>query len=97
MGFRDLSPYHETPAALLREEPVSSILGTAEGIRHRSGIELGTGITLPNPVPVPFGIPQERSSFGLDLSVAWLGDATKGPPLYAYLEMTGSLDVGRPR
>ena len=87
---------HETPAAVLEAEPFGAILGTAEGIRHRSGVELGAGLSLANPVPVPFGIAQDRSRLGLDLSAAWMGDPT-GPPLYLYLEMTGSLDVGRPR
>jgi hypothetical protein len=85
---------HETPVDVFRAEPVGAILGSAEGIRHRSGLELGGGLSLP--IDYQGTAIADRFALHVDLAVAWLTD-DQGPPLYAYLEIGGNLGVGQRR
>lgn len=88
---------HETPIDVFKAEPVSSVLGTADGIRHRSGLELGVGASTGLSERWSFlGGLQERLGVEADLGFAWLPDHN-GPHSYVYLDLTGSLGVGPAR
>ena len=85
---------HETPMAVVQAQPVASTLGTAEGIRHRTGLEAGIGVSglLPQAAPLPAWF-WGRSGVAADLSLGVLPDHN-GPHVYAYLDLTGTLAVG---
>ena len=79
------------------EQSVSlAILGSAEGIRHRSGLELGVGASTKIPEAIDFlGGLGERLGLSADLSAAWFPD-DNGPRAYVYLDLTGSIGIGDP-
>ncbi len=82
---------HETPLDVFAANPIGATFGSAEGIRHRSGVELGAGSSLP--IGTMFG---DRMALEVDLGLSWLpGD--QGPPLYALLSLGGSIGVGKPQ
>ena len=84
---------HETPIDVFRAAPVASVFGTAEGIRHRSGIEVGVGASTGVGEAWSFlGPLHERLGFEADLGVAWIPDH-QGPHTYVYLDLTGSFGV----
>ena len=76
----------------MREQPVLSTLGAAEGIRHRTGAELGLGLD----VDIPERILGDRLGWLLDLSVSAFPDP-RGPAVYVVLEQGFSVDLGQPR
>ncbi len=83
---------HETPWAILKEQPIQSVAGTAEGIRHRSGAELALGL---HPTLVP---DESDGRFGafVELAAVALPD-DKGPRIYGQLDLGLSVGLGRPR
>jgi hypothetical protein len=81
--------HHEVPEAQFLASPATAILGTSEGIDHRSGVELGAGLWAP--VPVDLDI-LERFGWGLDLSGGWLPGSE--PVAYGYLDLNVTIDVG---
>lgn len=84
--------HHEVPKEAFFAAPGTSIAGTGEGIRHRSGLEAGVGLWGPVSTPVFDG----RMGWAVDLSGTWLPD-DKGPAAYALIELGLYLDVGQPR
>lgn len=85
---------HETPVDVFSEDPLGSILGSAEGIRHRSGLEVGGGVSLPMQLELlSLG---DRLALHVDGGLSWLVD-DGGPPLYAYVELGGHIGVGQRR
>lgn len=92
-----LAHNHEIPMPLLQEQPVLSVLGSAEGIRHRTGLELGIG----REVSWPYSIPErwdlhDRLGMGINVGGAWFADP-QGPALYGYVDVTVSVGVGARR
>jgi hypothetical protein len=88
---------HEIPAAVLQVQPVLAVLGSAEGIRHRSGLEvgIGRGVTWTLPQPLPLGL-HERLGAEINLSGAWFPDP-QGPSAYVFLDVAMSVGVGKLR
>jgi hypothetical protein len=85
---------HETPIDVFLDTPGAAVFGTADGIRHRSGVELGVGASTGLSEQWGFlGALRERMGFEADLSLAWLPDH-KGPHTYVYLDLTGSIGLG---
>lgn len=82
--------HHETPLASFAEAPLRSLIGSGEGIRHRSGLEIGGGLDL----PVPERLLDDRLGFVLDLGVGAFPDP-QGPHVYVFLEQGWSIDLGR--
>ncbi len=84
---------HEVPQAVLLEDPMGSLSGTAPGIRHRSGVELGVGWSYRNTGRLPFT--------WLDWLGAWTEATVQvfpddlGPHAYLLVEYGLSFDVGR--
>lgn len=84
---------HEVPQLILLADPIGSISGTADGIRHRSGVELGVGWTYRAEGRLPFR--------GLDWLGAWteasvqLFPDAQGPQAYLLVEYGLSFDLGR--
>ncbi|MDG1480893.1 MAG: hypothetical protein P8R54_14955 [Myxococcota bacterium] len=85
---------HETPIAVFSEDPLGGILGSAEGIRHRSGLEVGGGLSLPTELAL-FGL-ADRLALHVDGGISWLVD-DNGPPLYVCVELGGHIGVGQRR
>ena len=83
---------HEVPWAVLQEEPVGSILGSATGIRHRSGVEVGLGYSY----WFDDAWLGDRLSVYVDGATSSLFD-DKGPFAYAWLEGGVSVAVGARR
>ena len=83
-----LARHHETSMSIVKEHPIAATLGSAEGIDHRTGIELGV---------VFF-----KSSRGLiclweqrgDFSMNYFPDQFQ-PHLYAYLQVEFILHLGQ--
>jgi len=69
---------HEVPAEVVAADPFASVLGAADGIRHRSGLAVGSGW-----VSQPLGddFTNGRVRLGLDLEVSAFPD-DNGPVLY---------------
>lgn len=80
--------HHETPLALVAAEPLGAIGGTATGIHHRSGADLGVSWGF------PLGTPgAEAAGIGrLDATTTVFPD-TEGPVVYGQLWFTVSLEV----
>lgn len=83
---------HETPWAILKEQPIQSIAGTAQGIRHRSGLELALGL---HPTLV-FNESDGRFGAFVEIAAVVLPDDT-GPPVYGQLDLGLSVGLGRAR
>lgn len=81
--------HHEVPEARFLAAPGRAILGTSEGIEHRSGLEVGGGLWAP--VPGDLAV-LDRFGWGLDASAGWLPGAL--PVAYGYLDLVVTLDVG---
>jgi hypothetical protein len=77
---------------VVQEEPVLSAIGSAEGIGHRSGLELALGYDLPV-------LPQQADGrlgvFG-EAAAGWFPDDV-GPHTYLFFELGMTVDVGRRR
>jgi hypothetical protein len=84
--------HHETPIDVALDNPFGAMLGSAVGIRHRTGIEAAFGVD----VPIVQDYLDQRVGLELELSVSAFPD-TQGPPIYAILEQTWSFDVGKRR
>jgi hypothetical protein len=84
--------HHETPIALAQENPVMVTLGSAPGIRHRTGLGASVGVDL----NIPERTLDDRLGIAFELSVSVLPDAN-GPPVYVFLEQAWTLDVGKLR
>jgi hypothetical protein len=83
---------HEVPWAVLQDEPIGSVLGSATGIRHRSGVELGLGYSY----WFDDAWLGDRLSIYADGASSLLFD-DKGPLVYAWLEGGVSIAVGARR
>jgi hypothetical protein len=83
--------HHETPIAVVEDNPVGSIAGVAEGIHHRSGADLAVSYGFPLEQP---GKTQAVGRF--DLSTSIFPDAG-GPLIYGQLWLTLSLEVAELR
>jgi hypothetical protein len=81
--------HHEVPEAQFLASPGKALLGTSEGIEHRSGLELGGGLWAPVPGEVGF---LERFGWGVDLSGGWLPGAE--PVAYGFLDLNVTVDLG---
>lgn len=84
--------HHEVPWDLASAHPVQAGLGSLEGIRHRSGLELGGGVDL----TLPERLLDDRLGIVLDLSVSAFPD-DHGPVVYVCLEQGWTIDVGPKR
>lgn len=89
LGF---AHHHEVPLDVVKEQPVLASLGSAQGIRHRSGLELAVGGRL----PLEEAMLGDRLGVAGDVSVVVLPDP-QGPVVYGFLELRGTLGLGRPR
>lgn len=81
---------HEVTLDLAKAHPLEAVLGSLTGIRHRSGLELGLGATL----PLEEAILDDRLAISADVGFAAFPDAL-GPRLYAYLDAGVTVHVGR--
>lgn len=81
--------HHEVELELARAHPLEAALGSLDGIRHRSGLEAGLGLT----VPVEERMLGDRLAVGLDLSALAFPDE-HGPRTYAFLELNVGLGFG---
>lgn len=84
---------HEVPGDVLFADPVGSLSGTASGIRHRSGVEVGVGWSYRNVGRLPFDWLDWLGAW-TEASVQLFPDAS-GPRAYVLLEYGLSFDVGR--
>lgn len=84
--------HHEVPQALAVDAPLQSALGSADGIRHRSGAELGFGGTL----PIEERQLGDRLGVGADLGLVAFPD-THGPRAYAFLDLSVIIGAGARR
>jgi hypothetical protein len=84
--------HHEMPWDLAKQHPVGTVIGSAPGIRHRSGLELGGGGVW----AAPGEILRDQWVIGVDLSANWFPDP-QGPRVYAFLEVQVGIGVGKPR
>lgn len=83
---------HEVPWAVLQDEPAGSLLGSADGIRHRSGLELGLGYSY----WFDDAWLGDRLSVYVDGASSALFDR-KGPLVYGWVEGGVSIAVGARR
>jgi len=75
---------HETPMNLVLESPVGAVAGTLEGIRHRSGAEVGLAWSrLVTPALLDGSALGDRLGVNADLGFAAFPD-DKGPHFYVY-------------
>lgn len=85
--------HHETPWAVVKEDPVMAAIGSAEGIRHRSGLDLAVGLAgAMNPVELP----EQRLRAFVELSVIGFPD-DHGPHVYGTLDLGFGYSLGRDR
>lgn len=84
---------HEVPWAVVEDDPVLSTIGSAEGIRHRSGLELAVGLLAPL---LPQEVPGQRLGAYIELATSVFPD-DYGPRLYGAVETGLTLSVGRDR
>lgn len=83
------SHHHETPWDVLERNFGGAIAGTAPGIVHRSGAELGAGLIW----PFIGTLVEDRAGVVGDASVGWMPDA-HSPDLYAFVELDLVLYIG---
>ncbi len=76
--------HHETPWEIVQEQPVLAAIGSAEGIRHRSGVEMALGF---DGAVLPKELPARRLGLWIEGAVEIFPD-DNGPPIY------GNLDAG---
>ncbi len=79
---------HETPLAIAETDWVATTLGTLEGIRHRTGLEVGVGRLW----VLQDDYFNQRVSLGVDFAISGLFDPN-GPPAYAFLGIEGTVGV----
>jgi hypothetical protein len=84
--------HHETPMDVAKGAPMGSMMGSANGIRHRSGLGLGLGYDL----VVPDRTLDDRLGIAFDLSGAVFPD-DNGPAVYGFFETAVTLDLGKRR
>lgn len=85
--------HHETPWEVVKDDPLLAAIGSAEGIRHRSGGELAIGLAgALNPVELP----ERRMRAFVELSAIAFPD-DKGPQLYGTLDLGFGYSLGRDR
>lgn len=84
--------HHETPIDLALDHPVDAALGSLEGIRHRSGLDVAVGAD----VSLAGVLPEGFDGLGVvaELSGALFPD-DNGPRGYVFFDLGISLDVGR--
>ena len=83
--------HHEVPFEALADDPFLAVIGSSEGIRHRSGGELALGWEWTFP-----GLRTDQLRHGVDLSVSAFPD-DEGPPVYLMAEYGFSVDLGKRR
>lgn len=81
--------HHEVADEVLFDSPVGALAGTAPGIRHRSGIEVGGGRHWVVPGPWEDG----RVGAQLEVAAAWLADP-RGPAVYGFVDLLVTVDAG---
>ncbi len=84
---------HEVPWSVVEENPLLSTIGSADGIRHRSGLELAVGLLEPL---LPEEVAGQRLGAYVELSTSVFPD-DYGPRLYGVVETGLTLAVGRDR
>jgi hypothetical protein len=84
---------HEVPKDILLASPVASLSGTADGIRHRSGAEVGAGWTYSNVGRLPFTWLDWLGAW-TEVSLQVFPDAS-GPRAYVLIEYGLTVDLGR--
>jgi len=84
--------FHETPWDVLKAQPVMATLGSAVGIRHRSGGELALGVQAP---VLPVETHQRFGAYAEAAVMAFPDDS--GPPLYGGVELGLCYAVGKDR
>ncbi len=84
--------HHEVPEALVLAEPLQSVLGSATGIRHRSGAELGLG----GMVPIEERQLGDRLGVCADLGLVAFPDE-HGPRAYAFADVSVIIGAGARR
>jgi hypothetical protein len=84
--------HHEMPFALARQVPVETALGSAVGIRHRSGLDLAVGVD----GSLATLLPEKLAGLGVvaELSTAVFPD-DHGPRAYVFVDVGLSLDLGK--
>jgi hypothetical protein len=80
---------HEVADDVLLAEPVAAVAGFADGIRHRSGAEVGVG----HHWDVDRIWEPGRLGVQLETSAEWMA-GEKGPNLYGFVDLYFTLDVG---
>jgi len=81
--------HHEVADEVLFETPVGAVAGTAPGIRHRSGVEVGGGRHWVVSGPWEDG----RVGVQLEGAAAWLADP-RGPSVYGFVDLLLTVDAG---
>lgn len=84
--------HHEVEYALARSEPVLAVLGSLDGIRHRSGAELGLSLR----ATVPDRALKDRLGGGVDLSAVVFPDEG-GPRAYGFIDLSVHVAAGARR
>lgn len=82
--------HHETPYDVVLAHPIGSALGSAVGIRHRTGLEIAAGVD----VPVAKHLLDGRLSYVAEVSLSVLPDSA-GPPVYVFVDQAVTVDVGQ--
>ena len=83
---------HETPYETALENPIYAMIGSASGIRHRTGFVAGFGVD----AMIPERTLGDRLGVQVALTVAAFPDRS-GPPVYVMLEQGFTFDIGKPR
>ncbi len=85
--------HHETPIAVLEAQPVAAVAGTAAGIDHRTGAEVGLAVASPLGWTGPLW---ERLGVDGDLGVAATGgDGGFGVSVFAGVRLTVGVGPAR--
>ncbi len=97
-GRLGLAHHHEVPAEVVLENPLQVARGDAEGIRHRTGLEVGGGfdiaaLDLPHP---PLKLVEDRMGMSVDISANWFSNEL-GPAVYGFVEVLWWVEVGKRR
>ncbi|MCB9763417.1 MAG: hypothetical protein H6739_26860 [Alphaproteobacteria bacterium] len=86
---------HETDWQRFLSDPGPILAGVGDGINHRSGLQIAFGYEYAWARIIPDGF-YGRLRSGVELSVAIMPDQ-RGPWIYASLDFTNGIDVGRRR
>lgn len=88
-GRAGFAHQHEVASDVLLAEPVAAVAGFADGIRHRSGAEVGVGWHR----DIDGFWEPGRLGMQVETSLAWMAD-DKGPNVYGFVDLMFTLDAG---